>query len=418
MFLRKSKKSDVKIINIWSEINEDFYAPGALVEVCQGKGVLREVYGEADRNTFSTLMFGNQPLFQLQGDEYYCPTCEKILRSGYGLEQSKEFRLDKLNEDKRQVSFEQLIQSIKSLLGLLSSDYYILLDTKLYPTNGNKHLFWEYPNENSSLPGTCIYYFKDECCTWGNLRPYFTVATQPVKKISKDRVEYYRNNPRGRAIAFYIDGYMTALLDGHHKAMAAALQHEMVDALVIIPCNNTKRLQGNGEYKNYVGFDSMIFDCDQYLLKQKKNVIGERVNEKQMKQILVNMPKDYINDLMPYNTDGLVNYYPSVDEVAYIDRVGNITEERLNDILSKDITCTEEEACELMKAMFGLRHRRIMEMAEFFLHRKYSGKAIFTIIQILTKLPRTEELELYLIDQMAQFEMEYPPIKKLVSDYL
>lgn len=47
--------------------------------------------------TYCTLMLGDFPLFQLQGDEYFCPTCEKIIRSSYGLEQTEEFREERMN---------------------------------------------------------------------------------------------------------------------------------------------------------------------------------------------------------------------------------------------------------------------------------------------------------------------------------
>lgn len=53
--------------------------------------------GEA---TYYTLMFQGKPLFQFQGEEYYCPT----------------------------------------------------LDTELYPTDGNGHLFWNVPNSDERLP--------------------------------------------------------------------------------------------------------------------------------------------------------------------------------------------------------------------------------------------------------------------------
>jgi hypothetical protein len=418
MFLWKNKKPDIKIIKVWSETNEDFYAPGALVEVCNGKGLLHEVYGEVKKEVYSTLLFGNQPLFQLQGEEYYCPTCEKIMKSGYGFKQTKEFHLNNLNENKEKIAFINYIESIKPLLGLLPSNYYILLDTQLYPTNGNKHLFWEFPNENKSLPGTCVYYFKDRCGTWGNLRPYFTLATQPVSKLSKDRVEYYLKNSNGRAIAYYMDGYMTALLDGHHKTMAAALMHKMVNALVIVPCYNRKVFQEDGTYKNYIGFETMQFESGKYQLKIKEPESWKKISEKEMKKILLKIPKGTMIHKIPYNTEGLVECYPDVDSMANIYLVEEITEKRLDQIISLEVTYSEIDACDLIVALSSLKHKRLLEIADFFLHRHYSGPTLFTIIQVLTKQPRSEELESYLIERLVEFEVDYPDIKRLILGYL
>lgn len=39
-------KPEIKIITSWKETDENFYAPGALLEVRNGKGVLRETFHE------------------------------------------------------------------------------------------------------------------------------------------------------------------------------------------------------------------------------------------------------------------------------------------------------------------------------------------------------------------------------------
>lgn len=50
------------------------------------------------------------------------------------------------------------------------------------------------------------------------------------------RINYYRTKPDCRAIAYYMDGNITALIDGHHKAIAAAMEHKQCCALVISKC--------------------------------------------------------------------------------------------------------------------------------------------------------------------------------------
>lgn len=239
---RKSKVQifpQIDVIAKWEKKDENFYAPGALISVRNGKKLLSAKFSEKPGDaTYYTLMFRDQPLFQFQGDEYFCPTCEKIVRSGYQLEQTDEFYNECLNSEN--VSFSEALEGIAPLLGLLADNYYVVLDTELYPTDGNGHLFWNVPNSEERLAGSCLFYKGDG--EWGLLRPHFTIATQSKKKLCKSRVAYYRKHLNCRAVAYYMDGYMTALVDGHHKAMAAALEHKTVNALVIMPCYTRKSI--------------------------------------------------------------------------------------------------------------------------------------------------------------------------------
>lgn len=410
----ENKTPEVNIITTWQKKGEDFYAPGALIEVKNGKGILKEVYGETETDTYSTLLFGDRPLFQLQGDEYYCPTCEKMLRSGYGLEQTEEFRMDKINQSKEYVTFEEALEEIKPLLGLLPSNHYIVLDTTLYPTDGNGHLFWQVPDEDKYVPGTCIYYYRDAGLMWGKLRPYFTVATQPVTKLCKERVEFYRQNSGGRALAYYMDGYMTALLDGHHKTMAAALEHSMVNALVIMPCYIRHHRQEDNTLKEYIGMGDISFSCDEYKITAVH--AENKVDTHQMKKI-VSAIKGIMQDMsLPYNTDELVKFYPDTEEVAYIDLAGEITDEYLDKIAAGEVVLDETEALILMRALSGLKHKRIWEIADAMLCWKHPE--IYPAMEALMKLERTEELEQYLLEKMIEFEDDYPWVKDMILEYL
>ena len=83
---KKEPLPQIDIITKWDKRDEDFYAPGALIRVTGGKDLLVENFSEEPgEKTYVTLMFDGKPLLQLQGYEYFCPTCEKIVRSGYQL---------------------------------------------------------------------------------------------------------------------------------------------------------------------------------------------------------------------------------------------------------------------------------------------------------------------------------------------
>lgn len=262
------KSAAIEVVTSWEKDDDTYFAQGALLAVKNGKGILREVMMEPAPQSMLSLMLGDKPLFQLLGGEYFCPTCEKILRSGYGLDQPEQFRIEKVNESKDKVSFSEILKELYPLLSLLDSGYYTVWDTSLYPTDGNGHLFWEVPNEMVPLPGTCEYYYGD--CKYAAPHPHFMVGTQPRESYNAERIEYYRDHPGARAIAYFMEGYMTALLDGHHKAFAAALEHEKVNALVIVP-EYLARFRGeDGRMHDRItcgGFcDNKAFDCETYHL--------------------------------------------------------------------------------------------------------------------------------------------------------
>lgn len=416
---RKSEPS-VEFIKIWEEADENYFAPGVLVRVNQGKGILREVYGEIGDKSYLTLMFQDQTLFQLQGDEYFCPTCEKMLKSGYGLQQDFHLQMEKINQEKGQVGLLQAVENIGPLLGLLPSGYYVVADTTLYPTDGNGNLFWEVPNEAKYLKGTCIYYHGDG--EWGDLRPYFTVATQPRQKFSLERMRYYLEHPDCRAVAYYMDGYMAALLDGHHKAMAAAVSHQPFNALVILPAHIQRWRNENGGFDDYLSFGVMDFPCRELSADGNRiepvPIILEKVPEGRMKEIVRTIGECRLGDSFPIETRGLAAYYPTVEEQAEIERAGIITDDLLDQILCKKITYTGEEACILIKALSGLKHKRFKEIGIYFSSQPYSGPALYTILETMKKLPRDEEMEQFFLDKMIELEDEYPYIGRMILDYL
>lgn len=410
----KHRKIGIEQLIEWEKADESFYAPGILVHIKTGKGMIKEVYGKHNGNSFMVLMMGDKPLVQFQGDEYYCPTCEKIIRAGYGLD-SKEWS-ERIKANKKELAEIRLlneeVEQIYPLLNLLREGYYVVLDTELYPTDGNGHFFWE-PLDEVPTPGSCIYYGGDG--EWGNLRPYFTMASQPPEKCDKNRVAYYMEHLEEKAVAYYLDGYMTILLDGHHKTFAAALRHEKVKALVIIPEGCTYQYDDG---RKGLRFADIEFDIAQLGICEEQwkenRVTSERLNDIESRVIEKNFTEIKTGCPLPIAIDGLVNYYPTVHEQADIDRAGEIKEEMLKEILAHHKGYTGEEACILMNALVALKHPLVYKMGEFFSKQPYDASALYEIVEALTRLPKTEELENLLIERMVALEDDYPDIKKII----
>ncbi len=412
LFNRHKNKTIVRIVDQWKK-SEKYYAPGVLIAVSNGQGLLREEQIDTQDSSHLILSLGDQSLMQLQGDEYFCPTCEKILKSAYGLEQSKIFReqMQGLNHNE---DFMELVNSMTPFWELLSDGCYILLDTKLYPTDGNGHLFWNVPNLDYTLPGTCIYYYGD--CEWGNCRPHFTITTQPYRILNPNRVEYYEKHPQGRALAYHMDGYMTALIDGHHKAMAAAKTHQMVDALVIIPCYTSWRSSDDGSLTTYLGNEEWLWNCNEYGIapRETKIIKKESWNSENISALFIS---DVPEDAKP-EMDQLAAYYPDVHGVASIDLLGEITNQRLDNIIRHQEIIAAERVTYFLKALVSLKHYRIIELFDFFLHENAYDLYKYAMIKEIVSLNADGKLTDYFIDVMVEFEDDYPEIKDLILDYI
>lgn len=422
-------KVKIETLKEWEADAQQYYAPGALLRVRNGKGILREVFGTLEGKTYLSLMMGMEPLFEFQGDEYFCPTCEKILRSGYGLGPEYHIQTDKINQKKETVPLQSAIQEIEPLLGLLPSGFYVVIDTVLHPTDGNGHIFWDVPAgmtdmDTTDWKGTCLYYFGNG--EWGSSRPHFTVATEPKCQCNMERVEYYRKNPGSRAIAYYMDGYMTALLDGHHKTLAAALENRDINALVIIPAHlYWKSIPGTEGYTPALSAGDLSFYFEDLNIGKKEvrklskeNPWSTRVSEAEMYDIRKRMIKNNQAYELPVPADGIAEHYPDVREQAYIDSIGAIPDELLENILQKRTVYSDEEVQRLMIALSGIHHKRAREMGEFFSRQPYLGETLYVVLEEMMKLPGDEELEAFFIERMVELEGEYPYIRDLILDYL
>ena len=141
-------------------------------------------------------------------------------------------------------TMENAVSAIEPLLGLLASGLYVVADFDLFPAvrSGRSwlHYFWDEKD----------YHAEAKFCHWhvGGFTekhdsPHYFLPTQRASLMNPEQVQHYRSRLNDgdsfpRAVALYLNGCVSLLLDGHHKAAAAAAEGQPVRTLVIFPIRN------------------------------------------------------------------------------------------------------------------------------------------------------------------------------------
>ena len=215
-------------------VSSDYHCTDAvLVKVHDGTGAL--AFESWDNGCAVTL--DGESLFSVNEDKF-CPTCGGYLYRGYGerklsMEEAMAFS-GQINEP--YAGIRTAVERMRPLLGLLRSGHYVVADYEFFPFTENTH-FWNY----LGIP--------EVFTTWGyrigiegyatRVCPSYLIPSQRPANCNPERIDHYTRLPNSedypRAIGLYASGNMVLLLDGHHKAAAAASQGRMVRCLVIMP---------------------------------------------------------------------------------------------------------------------------------------------------------------------------------------
>lgn len=367
----------------------------------------------------------------------FCPTCESLLATGMGIERSNCWELreiaDKINSD--YADFDTAIDNLIPLLSLLASGLYIVADKLMWPTDGAGHFFWDVPNDLTVSPATAAAYLNDEDfeCTYVAGEPSYLYPTQSVACYNEERVQYYverfQNSPSPpRAIAYHGQEWLSFLLDGHHKACAAALLEQPLHCLVIMPYRYGHwSSQGKGKplLLQKCCFGGMDVQVDEL---PKKYVPGDRkvVSAPSSPEFL---PEEYAGSLgarcWEEEYARAASKYPKVDQYAVMREAGvdQITDESIREALALSDDKGRQKLRAILTYMQITGDARLKKTAlacanlEFpdyprawFAFRKY-------IFEILCQIKEDEEIEQFFIDWLAWDEDPYSGLGWIASSY-
>ena len=170
-------------------------------------------------------------------------TSESRLCTGWGLDTAECPELYALRETLNG-SFPRLedaVPALSPLLELLPEGVYVLAESDAYPTGGCGQFFWNAPDHLEPNPATgavCLHDL-DYDYQYEHLPPVFLYPSQRRSRLEMERVEYYKNRfqrhgPPPHGLALHVMEGMSVLLDGHHKAAAAALLGRTLPCLTVL----------------------------------------------------------------------------------------------------------------------------------------------------------------------------------------
>ena len=92
-----------------------------------------------------------------------CPTCAGLLATGYGLDKADAPELQQISDviNAPYVDLDTSIASMAPLLGLLSSDLYVIAEGDSFPADGNGNFFWDVPDAFSNVEATGPAWYND-----------------------------------------------------------------------------------------------------------------------------------------------------------------------------------------------------------------------------------------------------------------
>lgn len=190
-------------------------------------------------------------------------------------------------------------EAVKPILDLLPDGYYVLVDMMLYPSTGSGY-FWNirnYPAKYAAL----------EDPRMGYARPAYimpTVHSGLFKDGFQDSVSYAEMlDPAtpDRAIAYYLDGYMTALLYGHNLAATSAYSKKELPSLVIIPyCD----LVASNSHEALGRFADIVLPIKNVDLAEQSKMVKQVTDYKKLPEIslMSSWSEQYLNSFASYPT--------------------------------------------------------------------------------------------------------------------
>ena len=423
MFFKKNKeKLSVELVDVKADTSEMINIKDSKVVYINGAGKLKTFF--SDGYYPAKIRLNGIPLVRINSP--YCPTSNSLLATGYGIENANCQELMEIQKEINAdfISLENSIKAMEPLLKLFETGFYLIAEAECYPSDGNGNFFWNVPNEFTDSPATGLAYLKDSDTDTSYVfnQPVYLYPTQTTDCYNEERVEYYidKFNNEPRAIVYNFGGFINFIIDGHHKACAAALLGKPLKCLLII----------KGEYSQNYGEDNQIYlkflnseikkedipiKYQPFLKEKKKNwgsiIINEgTVNKRQWEDKYINSAKKY---------PSLIEYATKVDDLIYENI--EISDELINYCLINFDKDSQIKARKIFRNLELLDVEKAKDFAIRYakasLKQKISNDLKLVIYNFLVNMKNNTEIEQIFIDYIVYNEDKDDPVLELINSY-
>ena len=437
MFFGKNKeKLSVELVDVEVDTSEMINIKDSRVVYINGAGKLREVRKEVKnlKNGYlSQIRLNNVPLIQMNKE--YIPTIESLLATGYGIENANCKEIleiqGKINSDF--ISLENSIKTMTPLLKLLDNGFYMIADAECYPTDGNGNFFWNVPNNMVLNPATAEKCLIDNDFTYIAGQPAYLYPTQTTDVYNPKRIEYYieklkkmNDNNEPRAIVYNFGQFINFIIDGHHKACAAAFLGKPLKCILIKKAGYFSSYE-KGKWISKLYFFSIFEKAilknipKKYLPLKKDEMEIKKLNEIKLETGKVNKRK-WENKYL----DSVKNF-PSLEKYANIVNASINFEFKITDeLIKKYVNIFDENSQEMMKKIIYILmytesleklQKIVIKYAKNSLNHKIDKDLKLMIYNILFQIKNNSEVEQIFIDYIVYNEDRDDPVLELVNSY-
>jgi hypothetical protein len=398
---------------------------GVVIFNPNGLGKLRVTHGPfstASGKYDGFLLLDSVPLVRWQGTE--CPTCERLLQAATGSPTEAAFWANETNE----LTLEDVVSGnsewvtrLRPLLQLLVPGFYALTIDHYYPTDGDGQLFWGEQLRLRPCQALSAHVEGDV--------PAFLVATQPTSNFRGASMTAARQSlNKSPGIAYKIGGRVSALLDGHHRALTAALDRTTV------ACVTIRRIWGYlakpGQMRLQV-FDHLSLDTKQMPAEASEWLNGPSHSGSKEPALLDEQVAEFLRDGTPESSSTLpaslsipdiTAAYPTDQMLGSLLRIAGpkrlVSDAMIEEVLTVEAEYQGDAHCarDMLNALVVLRDPRATNFAmrvagDFHWRRFWLDAYRFLATR------RSDEVDDFFVEFLVDDDGSRPEIKAMIDDY-
>lgn len=385
--------------------------------VRNGKALLRPclIHDPNSEAGIHSLAWQGSPLIRFFS-ESWCPTCAEFVYAGFADddEGAAQF-ISALSEwNKPGNELDEAFTTLTPLFSLFADGYYRLEERELYPTDGNGQFFWAVGNEKQLNPATTGMWIADVDYHYQSAHPCFLLPGQPPSRFNPQRAEYYRDKPDSHALAWHMnDTWLCVLLDGHHKATAAALEGRPVKTWVISQPVAVSYCETRQQCLQF--YDGERLEEAQFQRRVPRQIQYEKLPSHLWNEYCTRHDDRYTQINWPNTLADCAAHYPNLAACIDIIAAGDLSEANLNKMMAQGIT-EEGFPAVVLRALFYTHSPFLIDFIRF-LARTPDYFCHCPLAFRLLAQQRTPQADAFFLDFAINDDGDRPELTKIMDEY-